>query len=111
MRRGRAPPTNETAGKQPSSMPAASMIGAARMPQSAATLLDWSAFAGAVLALMTVDFLVFGRNQHMSFRVAVLRSLLCLAVGLGFAGFVYMRMGANSSLLYLTAYVVEESLS
>lgn len=81
------------------------------MPQPAATLLDWGAFAGAVVALMTVDFLVFGRATSMSFRVAVVRSLLCLSVGIGFAGFVYARMGTNSSLLYLTAYVVEESLS
>ena len=36
---------------------------------------------------------------------------MCLSVGLGFAGFVYWRMGTNASLLYLTAYVVEESLS
>ena len=81
------------------------------MPQPAATLVDWGAFFAAVLALMTVDFLVFGRAAHMSFRVALLRSLMCVAVGLGFAGFVFMRMGTNSSLLYLTAYVVEESLS
>jgi tellurite resistance protein TerC len=81
------------------------------MPQSAATLLDWGAFAGSVLALMSVDFAFFGRTTHMSFRVAMLRSLLCVAVGLGFAGFVYARMGSNASLLYLTAYVVEESLS
>jgi tellurite resistance protein TerC len=81
------------------------------MPQSAATLVDWGAFAGAVLALMTVDFLVFGRTPHMSFRVALLRSLLCVSVGLGFAGFVLARLGSNASLLYLTAYVVEESLS
>ncbi len=81
------------------------------MPQAAATYVDWGAFAAAVLALMTVDFLVFGRTPHMSFRVAVLRSLMCLAVGLGFAGFVYARMGTNASLQYLTAYVVEESLS
>jgi tellurite resistance protein TerC len=81
------------------------------MPHQAATLLDWGAFAGAVVALMTVDFAIFGRNQHMSFRVAVLRSLMCLAVGIGFAAFVHQRMGTNASLLYLTAYVVEESLS
>jgi tellurite resistance protein TerC len=81
------------------------------MPQAAATYLDWGAFAGAVLALMTVDFLVFGRTPHMSFRVAVLRSLMCVAVGLGFAGFVHVRLGTNASLQYLTAYVVEESLS
>jgi tellurite resistance protein TerC len=81
------------------------------MPEVAATFLDWGAFAGAVLALMLVDFVAFGRSPHMSFRVAVLRSLMCLAVGLGFAGFVYARLGSNASLQYLTAYVVEESLS
>ena len=32
-------------------------------------------------------------------------------MGLGFGGFVYARMGTNASLQYLTAYVVEESLS
>ncbi len=81
------------------------------MPHSAATLVDWGAFAGTVLVLMLVDHLVFGRTPHMSFRVAVMRSLLCVVVGLGFAGYVYSRMGAKSSLEYLTAYVVEESLS
>jgi tellurite resistance protein TerC len=81
------------------------------MPHTAATLLDWGAFAAAVVGLMGVDFALFGRVQHMSFRVAVVRSLMCLGVGLGFAGFVYARMGTDASLLYLTAYVVEESLS
>lgn len=81
------------------------------MHPPAATLLDWGAFAAAVLALMAVDFAVFGRVRHMSFRVALVRSLMCLGVGLGFAGFVYARMGTNASLLYLTAYLVEESLS
>ncbi|MDF3067999.1 MAG: TerC family protein [Polyangiaceae bacterium] len=81
------------------------------MHPPAATLFDWGAFAGAVVALMAVDFGVFGRIQHMSFRVALVRSLMCLGVGLGFAGFVYARMGTNASLLYLTAYLVEESLS
>jgi tellurite resistance protein TerC len=81
------------------------------MPHPAATLLDWGVFAAAVLGLMTVDFLVFGRNHHMSFREAGVRSLMCLAVGFGFAGFVYQRMGTDSALQYVTAYLVEESLS
>jgi tellurite resistance protein TerC len=76
-----------------------------------ATLLDWGVFAAAVLGLMVVDFALFGRSKHMSFREAAVRSVMCLVVGFGFAGFVYARMGTNASLLYLTAYVVEESLS
>jgi tellurite resistance protein TerC len=81
------------------------------MPHPAATLLDWGVFAAAVLGLMLVDALAFGRNHHMSFREAALRSLMCVTVGVGFAGFVYARMGTNSALQYLTAYLVEESLS
>jgi tellurite resistance protein TerC len=81
------------------------------MPHPAATLLDWGVFAAAVLGLMLVDSLVFGRNHHMSFREAVLRSLMCVSVGAGFGAYVYARMGANASLQYLTAYLVEESLS
>lgn len=81
------------------------------MPHPAATLLDWGVFAAVVLGLMTVDLLIFGRTKHMSFREAAVRSSMCIAVGLGFAGYVYFRMGGNASLLYLTAYLVEESLS
>jgi tellurite resistance protein TerC len=81
------------------------------MPHPATTMLDWGVFAAAVLGLMLVDAVVFGRNQHMSFREAVLRSLMCVTVGVGFAGFVYARMGSNAGLEYLTAYLVEESLS
>ncbi|HYP90674.1 MAG TPA: hypothetical protein VEQ59_21030, partial [Polyangiaceae bacterium] len=68
------------------------------MLHPAATLLDWGAFAAAVVGLMGVDYALFGRIPHMSFRVAVVRSLMCLAVGLGFAGFVYARMGTDASL-------------
>jgi tellurite resistance protein TerC len=81
------------------------------MPPAAQTLLDWGAFAAAVVALMGVDFALFGRVERMSFRVALVRSLMCMGVGVGFAGYVYARLGMDSSLLYLTAYVVEESLS
>lgn len=81
------------------------------MPHPAATLLDWGAFAASVVGLMGVDFALFGRVRHMSFRVALVRSLMCISAGLGFAGFVYARMGSDPALRYLTAYVVEESLS
>ena len=83
----------------------------ARLTGTVTTYVDWGVFAAAVLGLMTVDFLIFGRNHHMSFRDAAVRSLMCVVVGFGFAGFVYARMGTNASLQYLTAYLVEESLS
>jgi tellurite resistance protein TerC len=81
------------------------------MPHPPAMLLDWGVFAGVVLVLMLVDFLIFGRSHHMSFREAAVRSLMCIGVGIGFSAFVYVRMGRDPSLQYLTAYLVEESLS
>src|SRR5688572_20185532 len=81
------------------------------MPHPPATPLDWGAFAGVVVGLMLVDFLIFGRSHHMSFREAAVRSLMCLGVGFGFAGYVYARMGKDPALQYVTAYLVEESLS
>ncbi len=87
------------------------MSNLAAEPFPAATLLDWGVFAAAVVGLMLLDLALFGRKHSMSFREASVRSLMCVAVGVGFAGWVQHRMGSNAALLYLTAYLVEESLS
>jgi len=74
--------------------------------------LDWAAFAGMVAATMLLQLLLFGRGVHrISFREALIRTLIWVAVGLGFTGWVYSRMGSDAAITYVTAYLVEESLS
>jgi tellurite resistance protein TerC len=61
---------------------------------------------------MALDIMLLGkRGRHMSFREAAVRSVLNIAAGLSFAGFVCWRMGRDMSANYLIAYLVEESLS
>jgi tellurite resistance protein TerC len=77
-----------------------------------ATSLDWAVFSGVVLASLLLDRLLFGKPKaHISFREASIRSLLFVLAGVGFTAFVFVRQGSNAAITYLTAYLVEESLS
>ncbi len=74
--------------------------------------LEWAVFAAVVIGVMALDIGLLGSSKrHMSFREAAVRSLFNIAAGLSFAGFVWWRMGRDSSASYLIAYLVEESLS
>jgi tellurite resistance protein TerC len=74
--------------------------------------VEWAVFGAVVIGVMALDIGLLGSSKrHMSFREAAVRSLLNIAAGLMFAGFVWWRMGRDSSASYLIAYLVEESLS
>ncbi len=76
------------------------------------TSLDWIVFAAVVLASLLIDRLLFGKPKaHISFREASIRSLLFVLAGVGFTAFVFVRQDSNAAITYLTAYLVEESLS
>ncbi len=73
---------------------------------------DWAVFAAVALGTLLLDRLLFGRSAHrVSFREASLRSLLFVTVGLGFTLYVNHSLGADRALAYVTAYLIEESLS
>ena len=79
---------------------------------SSGTTLDWAVFAGVILGTMLLQTALFGRGAHrISFREALIRTLIWVAVGLGYTGWVYARMGTDPALTYLIAYLIEESLS
>jgi len=73
--------------------------------------LGWLVFAGTVLTVMLGDRLVFGRLDDSRLRTAIYRSILWVAVGVGFSGCVYMFKGPTGALDYLVAYLVEKLLS
>lgn len=80
------------------------------MPSSAGAI-DWAIFAGAVLGTMVLDRALFGGVHRVSFREALVRSLMWLLVALGFAGAVLVRLGHPAALTFVVAYLVEQSLS
>jgi tellurite resistance protein TerC len=88
----------------------------------------WLGFTALIVALLMLDLGVFHRkDRQATWREAGVWTLVWISVGLAFTGVVYMiyeghwfgaRLsrahgigGADAALLYLTGYVLEESLS
>jgi tellurite resistance protein TerC len=88
----------------------------------------WLGFAALIVTLLMLDLGVFHRQaRQVSWREAGLWTLAWISIGLAFTGVVYMiyegrwfgahlapssgLSGTDAALLYLTGYVLEESLS
>jgi tellurite resistance protein TerC len=72
----------------------------------------WLVFGAVVVLLLALDLLVFHRHAHReSTRQAALWSVVWVGLGLGFALFVGLARGSEAALAYLTAYLIEKSLS
>jgi tellurite resistance protein TerC len=72
----------------------------------------WGVFGVLVVGVLALDQLVFHRASRKSTaRRALLWSLVCIGLGLGFSLVVADARGHDAALAYLTAYLIEESLS
>ena len=72
----------------------------------------WWVFGALVVALIGLDLAVFHRHSRReSTRRALLWSVIWIGLGLGFSLFVWLVRGHDGALAYLTAYLIEESLS
>ncbi len=72
----------------------------------------WWVFGALVVAMLALDLAVFHRHSRReSTRRALLWSALWIGLGLGFSLFVWLVRGHDGALAYLTAYLIEESLS
>ncbi len=69
-------------------------------------------FAVAVLGLLALDLGLFHkRDREIKFREAIAWSLFWILLALGFNGLVWLNLGKEQALTFLTGYVVELSLS
>jgi tellurite resistance protein TerC len=74
--------------------------------------LIWTSFVALVLAMLALDLGVFHRKAHVvGFREALTWSVVWVALSLLFNVFVAQRFGSERGLEFLTAYLIEKSLS
>ena len=72
----------------------------------------WIFLSALIAVLLLVDLLVVHRNSHvMSTRRALVESLIWISVGLAFSFFVLAQYGGSATGEYLSAYLIEKSLS
>jgi tellurite resistance protein TerC len=70
----------------------------------------WVFFIAAVLALLAVDFFLFGR-KGITFRGSAIWSIGWFVLGIGFTFVVFLMDGGTSAGEYLSGYLIERSLS
>jgi TerC family integral membrane protein len=71
----------------------------------------WVAFHLGVFAALAVDLLSFRGPHTISLRSAVWRSLIWVALSLGFNAIVWFWQGADQGIDFFTGYLIEYSLS
>ena len=72
----------------------------------------WMGFVALVVALLAIDLGVFHRkDREISAREALSWTAVWILLALAFDGLLWWRAGATTALDFLTAYLVEKSLS
>ncbi|NDE20544.1 MAG: TerC/Alx family metal homeostasis membrane protein, partial [Actinobacteria bacterium] len=77
----------------------------------------WPALIGVIAAALLVDLLVFHRKAHVvNLREAAIESAVWVGLGLAVTGVIYAMFagqgeGSGASVEYLSAYLIEKSLS
>lgn len=75
-------------------------------------VMVWCLFLVLVAMLLAFDLRVLNRQDHaIGFKESLRTTALYVAIALAFGGFVWWYMGHEAAILYVTAYLVEESLS
>ena len=72
----------------------------------------WLLFITIVIALLAFDLGVLHKDDHeIEVAESLKLSAMYIALGLGFAGFVWWQISAEATAQYLTAFVVEKTLA
>jgi tellurite resistance protein TerC len=72
----------------------------------------WVGFLGLVICMLLLDLVVFNRKAHeIKMKEALLLSLFWILLAVGFNIFVWIWQGPQRAMEFLTAYLIEESLS
>lgn len=70
------------------------------------------AFVVTVVILLVVDLLVIGRKSHaVTTKEAGIWTFIFVAVSLLFAAYIYYDQGSQKATEFLSAYVIEKTLS
>jgi tellurite resistance protein TerC len=76
------------------------------------TILLWGGFTAIIVAMLAFDLFVLNRKAHVvAVREALLWSAMWIALALVFGAGVFLFLGKQKGLEYLTGYVIEKSLS
>ncbi len=72
----------------------------------------WAAFAGIVIVLLVLDLgVLHGKHKEIGVHESLALSAGYIALGLAFGGWVWLELGQQAGVEYLTGFLVEKSLA
>jgi tellurite resistance protein TerC len=75
-------------------------------------ILEWGVFTAVICVMLAIDLLVLNRKSHVvAVKEALLWSAMWISVALLFGVGVFLTLGRQSGVEYITGYVIEKSLS
>jgi tellurite resistance protein TerC len=74
-------------------------------------MLDWIIFAALIIIFLVIDLFAFGKDSQIPIDKAIKFSIIWILVALAFNVYIFLTYGEEKSLEYLTAYLMEKSLS
>ncbi len=90
-------------GSESSNVPGADIVVGAEL---------WIVFAAIIAGLLLLDLFVLHKDDHeIEFKEAAWSSAFWISIGVAFSMFIWNRLGGDAATQYLTAYVIEKSLS
>lgn len=76
------------------------------------SMAAWIGFVVFILLVLLLDLGVFHKKSHtVGFKESIIWSGVWIALAMVFAGILYYWKGSGDSMLFLTGYVIEKSLS
>jgi len=72
----------------------------------------WISFWSIVVSILALDLFIFNKHAHkIGLRESVIWSIFCITAALAFNVAIYFVLGGKAASTYLTAFLVEKSLS
>ncbi len=72
----------------------------------------WLGFLGLVIVLLVLDLGVLNRgSQEIGVKKSLWLSAMYITLGVAFGGLVWLQLGQQAGVEYLTGFVVEKSLA
>jgi tellurite resistance protein TerC len=74
-------------------------------------LVEWLIFAGVVVVSLTADLFGHRRGRSLGRKSAIVWSVVWISLALAFGGWIWLTLGREEAQDYLTAWLIEKSLS
>ena len=74
-------------------------------------MIAWMVFAAIAISLVVLDLILHRKPEHIPVKRALMETAIWVAAALGYGAFIFVLLGSDMGMAFITGYIMEESLS